>query len=65
MEHPSGGSKARSGKEMDPIVLDLLKVRLIARKIAEVGTQARHPFSIAWDQRARTFKQDIAALVAV
>jgi hypothetical protein len=58
-----GGGGSAKKHEMDPIVLDLLKVRLIARKIAEYGFVGRHPFSIAWDRKARTFKQDIAALV--
>jgi hypothetical protein len=58
-----GHSGKGSNKPMDPITLDLLKVRLIARKIAESGVAGRHPFSIAWDRKSATFKQDIVAMV--
>jgi hypothetical protein len=58
-----GRSGKGSNKPMDPITLDLLKVRLIAKKIAEHGVAGRHPFSIAWDRKSATFKRDIVAMV--
>lgn len=58
-----GASKSGKKKPMDPMVLDLLKVRLIAKKIYEQGIEGRHPFAKAWDRKSATFKQDIAKMV--
>lgn len=55
-----GGSKSRQ-EPLDPVVRDMLIVRLIARKIFEKGTVGRHPFTRAWDRRVRTFRQDVAS----
>ncbi len=60
--HGGGKSGARK-KPLDPIVRDLVTVRLIARKIAQQGVRARHSFSIAWDRKTRTFAKDLAAMV--
>lgn len=54
-----GAGKAKSRRPIDPEVLDLLIVRLIARAIFEKGTKGRHPFSIAYEKRVRTFRADI------
>ncbi len=61
MNHGTGSSGKQ--KPMDPIILDFLKARLIARKIAEQGIAGRHPFTIAWERKAATFKRDISAMV--
>jgi hypothetical protein len=63
MGHGSGGGSSGKKQPIDPVTLDLLRVRLIARKIAESGIAGRHPFSIAWERRAATFKQDIASML--
>ena len=60
-----GGGKSGKQKPMDPMVLDFLKVRMIAKKIAESGTAGRHPFTIAWERKAATFKADISATLAL
>lgn len=60
--HKGGGGGGKKGT-IDPITLDLLTVRLIAKKIAEKGVAGRHPFSKAWDRKAATFKADISAMV--
>jgi hypothetical protein len=61
--HKGGGGGKGSSKPMDPVVHDLLIVRLIAKKISEKGVAGRHPFSIAWEQKIRTFQTDIAKMV--
>lgn len=53
----TGGS--RSDKPLDPVIRDLLIVRLIARKIFEKGSEGRHPFSKVFERRIRTFRRDI------
>jgi len=63
--HAGGGGKNAKSTPLDPIVYELLILRLIQKKIAEVGTAGRHPFSIAFDNKARTFAQDIAKYVAL
>lgn len=50
-------------KPLDPIVRDLLTVRLIARKIFERGTRARHPFTIAFFRKKQTITRDVARTV--
>lgn len=56
---PASGEK----KPLDPVVRDLLIVRLIAQKIFEKGVAGRHPFTRVWDRRSRTATRDLAALV--
>ena len=57
-----GGSKGPK-KPLDPIVRELLIVRLIARKIFERGIVGRHPFTIAFTRKKRTINRDVARLV--
>jgi hypothetical protein len=52
--------KAKNSKPLDPQVRDLLIVRLIADKIFRKGSKGRHPFTIVFDRRVRTFRRDIA-----
>lgn len=53
----SGGKK----QPMDPVIYELLIIRLIAKKIFEKGSVGRHPFARVYDRRVRTFRRDIAA----
>ncbi len=57
------GGKSGKQKPMDPQVRDLLIVRFIADKIFRKGSKGRHPFTIVFDKRVRTFRRDIAATV--
>jgi hypothetical protein len=55
----SGGSRT----PLDPVVRDLLIVRLVARKIFEHGIVARHPFTIAFFRKKATITSDVARMV--
>lgn len=60
-----GARKGGTGpsKPLDPEIHDLLIVRLIARKIFEKGTRARHPFSHSWERRARVFLKEVRGVI--
>jgi hypothetical protein len=65
LRNMGGGGSKGGGKQkpLDPIVLDLLTVRLIAKKIVDQGIAGRHPFTVAWERKVTTFKPDIAAML--
>jgi len=56
-----GGGRRKTA--MDPVVRDLLIVRLIARKIFEKGIAGRHPFTIAFFRKKMTINRDVAHTV--
>lgn len=60
-----GGGGGGSSREtpLDPVVRDLLVVRLIARKIFELGIPGRHPFTIAFFRKKQTIVRDVANTV--
>lgn len=61
------GSKKSTGpkKPLDPVIRDLLIVRLIAKKIYEKGIKGRHPFTIAFERRLRVLKKEVADTLAM
>lgn len=59
----TGGGKTKKSEAIDPIVRDLVILRLIQKKIATRGTEGRHPFSRAWDRKGATARQDMAELL--
>ena len=60
-----GGSSGGKRTPLDPVVRDLLTVRLIARKIFEQGIAGRHPFTIAFFRKKATITSDVARVVAL
>lgn len=58
-----GGHSGGRRTPLDPVVRDLLVVRLIARKIFEQGIPGRHPFTIAFFRKKATIARDVANTV--
>ncbi len=61
-----GGRKgARSAKPMDPVIRDMLIVRLIRHKIYEKGIKGRHPFTKSYERRMRVLKKEVRDTLAL
>jgi len=59
----TGGGKNKKSEAIDPVVRDLVILRLIQKKIGTLGTEGRHPFSRAIERRIPTARKEMAALV--
>ncbi len=60
-----GAKKSKSTKPLDPVIRDLLIIRLIAKKIHEKGTKGRHPFTIAFERRLRVLRKEVTDTLAL
>lgn len=54
-----GGKSGGKKTPMDPVVRDLLIVRLIAKKIYEKGIRGRHPFTKTYEKRMRVLRKEV------
>lgn len=59
------GSSADHKKPLDPVIRDLLIIRLIAKKIFEKGIRGRHPFTIAFERRMRVLRKEVRDTLAL